>query len=334
MGKRTVIEIDEDLCDGCGLCATGCHEGALQIIDGKARMIGESLCDGLGACIGECPRGAITVIEREAEEYDERRVIDHILPNGIATVAAHLKHLRDHGQDTWLSQGIAALKEKGVVIPGFESVPEKKPAPARQPAQPIQAAFTPLGGVRMVNNGMSGGCPGSAARSFGPAASTATSAAASASASTAAGGCVPVVPGPGAVRQAAPASGSLASRLEQWPIQLHLINPRAPYFNGADLLIAADCTAFACGAFHQTLLAGKKLVIACPKLDSGKEVYLDKLRALVDESGVASITLAIMEVPCCGGLKRLLEEALATTTRPVPVSTVVVGIEGGSLTWM
>jgi len=329
MGKRTVIEIDEDLCDGCGLCATGCHEGALQIIDGKARMIGESLCDGLGACIGECPRGAITVIEREAEEYDERRVIEHILPNGTATVAAHLRHLQGHGQDTWLAQGIAALKEKGVVIPGFESVPEKKPALVRQPAQPAAAAFAPLGGVRMVNNGMSGGCPGSAARSFGPAA-----AAASATAPAAAGGCAPVLPGPGAVRQAAPSGGGLASRLEQWPIQLHLINPRAPYFNGADLLIAADCTAFACGAFHQTLLAGKKLVIACPKLDSGKEIYLDKIRALVDESGVASITLAIMEVPCCGGLKRILDEALATTTRPVPVSTVVVGIEGGSLTWM
>jgi NAD-dependent dihydropyrimidine dehydrogenase PreA subunit len=327
MGKRTVIEIDEDLCDGCGLCATGCHEGALQIIDGKARMIGESLCDGLGACIGECPRGAITVIEREAEEYDERRVINHILPNGTATVAAHLKHLRDHGQDTWLAQGIAVLKEKGVVIPGFESVPERKPAPAKQPGTPpAQAAFAPLGGVRMVNNGMSGGCPGSAARSFGPAASANTSAAA--------GGCAPVNPGPGATRQAAPAGGSLASRLEQWPIQLHLVNPRAPYFNGADLLIAADCTAFACGAFHQTLLAGKKLVIACPKLDSGKEIYMDKIRALVEDAGVASITLAIMEVPCCGGLKRILDEALATTSRPVPVSTVVVGIEGGSLTWM
>lgn len=333
MGKRTVIEIDEDLCDGCGLCATGCHEGALQIIDGKARMIGESLCDGLGACIGECPRGAITVIEREAEDYDEHRVIDHILPNGTATVAAHLKHLRDHGQDTWLAQGIEALKEKCVVIPGFESVSESKPAPAKQPAQPVQPAFAPLGGVRMVNNSMSGGCPGSAARSFGHSASAGISAGPSGT-PAASGGCSPVIPGPGATRQAAPAGGGLASRLEQWPIQLHLINPRAPYFNGADLLIAADCTAFACGAFHQTLLAGKKLIIACPKLDSGKEIYLDKIRALVEDAGVASITLAIMEVPCCGGLKRILDEALATTSRQVPVSTVVVGVEGGSLTWM
>ncbi|MGD9941502.1 MAG: ATP-binding protein [Clostridia bacterium] len=336
MGKRTVIEIDEDLCDGCGLCATGCHEGALQIIDGKARMIGESLCDGLGACIGDCPRGAITVIEREAEEYDERRVIDHILPNGTATLAAHLKHLRDHGQDTWLAQGIEALKEKGVVIPGFESVPERKFAPPRQPSpQPVRPVFAPTGSVRMVNNGMSGGCPGSAARSFGSSTVSASDAAsAAAGATTTLGGCAPVVPGPAAVRQAAPAGGGMASRLEQWPVQLHLVNPRAPYFNGADLLIAADCTAFACGAFHQTLLAGKKLVIACPKLDSGKEIYMDKIRALVEDAGVASITLAIMEVPCCGGLKRMLDEVLSTASRQVPVSTVVVGIEGGSLTWM
>ena len=126
----------------------------------------------------------------------------------------------------------------------------------------------------------------------------------------------------------------MASRLEQWPVQLHLINPRAPYFNGANLLIAADCTAFACGAFHQSLLAGRKLIIACPKLDSGKEVYMDKIRALVEEAGVATVTVAIMEVPCCGGLSRLVSEALSTTSRQVPVSTVVVGIEGGSLTWM
>ena len=126
----------------------------------------------------------------------------------------------------------------------------------------------------------------------------------------------------------------MASKLDHWPVQLHLANPRAPHFRGADLLIAADCTAFACGAFHQALLAGRKLVIACPKLDTGKEIYVDKIRALIDDAGVASITLAVMEVPCCGGLKRLLDEAMAGATRSVPVSTVVVGIETGSLTWL
>ncbi len=301
MPTRQVIEIDEELCDGCGLCAQGCHEGALRIIDGKARLVGESLCDGLGACVGECPRGALTTAEREVEAYDERRVIDHILPKGMATIAAHLEHLRSHGQDGWYDEAVEYLREKGIEAP--------KPAP-RPEAGLAAGRFT-----RLVNNGMSGSCPGVAERTFGQAGA----------------GSRPALPGGAASLQ--PGAGQ-ASRLEHWPVQLHLVNPRAPHFAGAHLLIAADCTAFACGAFHQALLAGRKLVIACPKLDSGKEVYVDKLRALINESGVASITLAIMEVPCCGGLKRLLDEALAGATRPVPVQTVVVGIEGGSLTWI
>jgi len=126
----------------------------------------------------------------------------------------------------------------------------------------------------------------------------------------------------------------MASRLRQWPVQLHLANPAAPHFRGADLLVAADCTAFACGAFHTALLAGRRLVIACPKLDGEQERYVEKLRALVDEAGVSSITVAIMEVPCCGGLQRIVQAALAGATRRVPVSTVIVGIEGGSLTWV
>ncbi|HAE21924.1 MAG TPA: 4Fe-4S ferredoxin [Spirochaetaceae bacterium] len=307
--KRTVIEIDEELCDGCGNCAGGCHEGALQIIDGKARLIGESLCDGLGACIGECPRGAITVTEKDAEEYDERRVIEHILPKGAATLTAHLKHLRDHGQDTWLAQGIAALKEKGIVLPGFETAlgaikPARKEAPiySAAPLNAPQATIQPQG---------FSGCPGSMARSFSSGAPSPT------------------------VKSSAPSTGGgMASRLEQWPVQLHLINPRAPYFQGADILIAADCTAFACGAFHQALLAGRRLVIACPKLDSGKEIYVDKIRALVNESGAASLTVAIMDVPCCGGLKRIVDDALAGATRDLPVNTVVVSSQGGSLSWL
>jgi NAD-dependent dihydropyrimidine dehydrogenase PreA subunit len=309
--KRTVIEIDEELCDGCGNCAVGCHEGALQIIDGKARLIGESLCDGLGACIGECPRGAITVTEKDAEEYDERRVIEHILPKGAATLSAHLKHLRDHGQDSWLSQGIAALKEKGIVLPGFESATD-----AAKPAAARTALFSaaPAGAPQASRTAQAfSGCPGSLARSFSSGAAAA--------------------PAP-ALKAGGPAGGGMASRLEQWPVQLHLINPRAPYFQGADILIAADCTAFACGAFHQALLAGRRLVIACPKLDSGKEIYVDKIRALVNESGAASLTVAIMDVPCCGGLKRLVDEALIGASRDLPVNTVVVSSQGGSLTWL
>ncbi len=292
--KRTVIEIDENQCDGCGLCASGCHESAIQIIEGKARLVGDSLCDGLGACVGECPRGAITVIEREATPYDEREVIERIAPQGQATLAAHFRHLRDHGQDSWLAQGIEALRGKGMVIPGFESARE---APKSAPA------FS--------------GCPGSMSRAFAPV------------------GAAPVGAAPVAAPSRAPAAGgSLASRLEHWPVQLHLINPRAPFFRGADLLVAADCTAFACGAFHQALLAGRKLVIACPKLDSGKEVYVDKLRALVEEAGIRSLTVAVMDVPCCGGLRRLVDEALAGSASAVPVNTVIVSSQGGGLTWL
>ncbi|HOX13492.1 MAG TPA: 4Fe-4S ferredoxin [Spirochaetia bacterium] len=328
MAKRAVIEIDEEKCDGCGLCAGGCHEGALRIIDGKARLVGESLCDGLGACVGECPRGALRTVEREVEDYDERRVIENILPKGMNTVAAHLDHLRVHGQDTWLAQARAVLAEKGLAVPEPEpalpgcgaSFPEPRAAAGTRGSSLLRPAAPASFAAPRIDNGISGGCPGSAARSFASGAGTPAS--------------TPARPKPALGPSGAGASGSLASRLEQWPVQLHLVNPRAPYFRGADLLIAADCTAFACGAFHQALLAGRRLVIACPKLDHGREVYLDKIRALIDESEVASVTVAIMEVPCCGGLSRLVQEAAASASRAVPISTVVVGIEGGGLTWM
>jgi len=291
MAKRSVMEIDESKCNGCGLCASGCPEGALRIIDGKARLVGESLCDGLGACIGECPEGAITVTEREAEAYDERRVIENIIPKGASTIAAHLHHLHAHGQEAWHTEALAILEEKGISLPV---------APARKfDALRPRAAVEPCG------------CPGSAARSFAGGTST----------------------GSAASRPAA-MPGSDASALEQWPIQLHLVNPLAPHFRGADILIAADCTAFACGAFHRELLAGRKLVIACPKLDDGQDVYVGKIRALVDESMAASVTVAIMEVPCCGGLSRLVDEALAGSKRKPPVTKVVVGIEGGALKYL
>jgi len=305
--KRSVIEIDDELCDGCGQCATGCHESAIQIIEGKARLVGDSLCDGLGACVGDCPRGAITVVEREAQAYDEAAVIRRILPQGTATLAAHFRHLRDHGQDSWLAQGMEAAASAGVVVPGFDTPAAALGGSGRTPE--VQARSRPA--TAPLTHA---GCPGILSRSFTPA------------------GPAPVPP----VRARAPGgqAGGMASRLDHWPVQLHLINPRAPYFRGADILVAADCTAYACGAFHQALLAGRKLVIACPKLDSGRDVYVDKIRALVDKSGAASITVAVMDVPCCGGIGRLVDEALAGASAAVPVSTVVVSSRGGSLTWL
>jgi Fe-S-cluster-containing hydrogenase component 2 len=269
--ERQIIRIDEDKCDGCGLCAQGCPEGALQMIDGKARLVSEITCDGLGACVGDCPRGAITVETREAEPYDERRTLDQLLPQGVNTVLAHLKHLREHGQDAYLAQAQAYLAERGIALPA--------------PAAPAR--------------GQHHGCPGSAARSFAPR--------------------------PAAAQQAVP------SQLSQWPVQLHLISPQNPAFQDADLLLAADCTAFAVGDFHARHLAGRKLAIACPKLDGNQDSYLAKLIALIDQAQVRSITVMIMEVPCCGGLLRLAQLAAQQASRPVPIRTLVVSVQGDIL---
>lgn len=265
--KRQIIRIDEDKCDGCGLCAGGCPEGALQIIDGKARLVSEITCDGLGACIGTCPRGAIEVEVREAAPYDEVKVIENILPMGENTLKAHLRHLHEHGQRTLLAQAVAALEARGVPVPAF----------------------------RETRRGLT--CPGSAPREL--------------------------------PRDAAsPEAGPQPSRLTQWPVQLHLLSPLHEAFRKADLLLAADCVAYALGNFHGAWLAGKKLAIACPKLDANQELYLDKLVALMDEAHINTLTVMVMEVPCCGGLLRLVQSAAARAARRVPVKLVVVGIDG------
>ncbi|MDR3670645.1 MAG: 4Fe-4S binding protein [Holophaga sp.] len=263
--ERQIIRIDEEKCDGCGQCAQGCPEGALQMIDGKARLVSEITCDGLGACIGECPRGAIAVETREAEPYDERRTLDQLLPKGANTLKAHLKHLADHAQTAYLDQALGYLKELGVAVP----------APGHR------------------------GCPGSAPRTLAP-----------------------QTPAPG------PGQASQASQLGQWPVQLHLISPQNPVFQQADLLLAADCTAFAMADFNRTCLPGKRLAIACPKLDGNQEAYLAKLTALIQEAQVKSVTVMIMEVPCCGGLLRLVQAAAERAARKVPIRLVVVGIDG------
>lgn len=270
--ERQIIRIDEEKCDGCGLCAQGCPEGALQMIDGKARLVSEITCDGLGACVGDCPRGAITVETREAAAYDERLTLDQLLPKGANTLKAHLKHLHEHSQTTFLNQALAYLQELHLAIPDYKE--------------------------KTMHQALPGGCPGSAPRTLTrPAAS-------------------PV------------AQEGLASQLTQWPVQLHLISPMNPVFEKADLLIAADCTAFAMADFNQTWLPGKKLVIACPKLDQNQEVYLDKLTALIDEAKINTLTVMIMEVPCCGGLLRMVQTAAERATRKVPIKAVVVGVDG------
>jgi ferredoxin len=224
--KRQIITIDENLCTGCGLCIPNCPEGALRIIDGKARLVSDLFCDGLGACIGHCPEGAITVETREAEPYDESKV-----RKNIETDAAR--------------------------------------------------------------------------------ASTAPSSSASETAP------------PGAPAQR-------PSRLRQWPVQIMLVPPDAPFLDGADLLVAADCVPFAYAGFHENLLAGKALLVGCPKLDDA-EHYLEKLTAMFSRADVRSVTVAHMEVPCCTGLVRLVERAIRDSGKDIPFEARMIGIKGNEM---
>ena len=205
--KRTIIKINESLCNGCGQCVKSCHEGALQLINGKAVLVNEQHCDGLGACIGECPAGAISFEEREVEQLCEEQTVAN------------------------------------------------PPAP-----------FANEKGAR--------------------------------------------------------------SALAQWPVQLHLLSPQAPFLRNADLLLAADCVAYSLGDFHAAHLRGKRLAIACPKLDSNKDKYVEKLTAMIDHSQISALTVMMMEVPCCRGLLQLAQMALANARRKIPLKQIVVSLQG------
>ena len=246
MAWRKVIQIDEEKCDGCGECVTGCAEGAIAIINGKARLVGEIYCDGLGACLGQCPQGAITMEEREAETFDEVRTREH------------LARLRD-----------------------------RKTTPG-----PLPLAFA----------GAPPQCPGSMARSLGR-----------------------------QMTVSEPAddisTGSRPSELMNWPIQLTLVPPNAPYFQGADLLLVADCVPFACPDFHQRFLRGKPVIIGCPKLDQA-EFYVQKLAEIVRVAEPQSLSVVHMEVPCCSGLTRIAQVAIGMAESDTPLTDVTVSIGG------
>ena len=234
---REIVHIDEEKCNGCGECIPSCHEGAIALVDGKARLIKDSLCDGLGACLGECPQDAIRIERRDADAF----VDPNVAPAGGC--------------------------------PGSRAV-ELAP----------QAA---------------GGCPGSRAMAFSGGSDAGSGAAAAA-----------------------------RSALTHWPVQLHLVSPAAPFFRGQNVLLSADCVAYAAADFHRHLLEGKKLAIACPKLDEGQQIYLDKLVALIDEALIDTLTVARMEVPCCGGLVALALEAASRAERKIPVKEVVISVQG------
>ena len=250
--KRRVISIDEELCNGCGLCVSACHEGAIGLVGGKARLMRDDYCDGLGDCLPACPTGAITFVEREAAAYD------------AAAVAA------------------------------------------AQAAKATPAASAPAPHA--------GGCPGSRMRVIEPA-----------------GGC------PGSRIQvidteSAPAASGDAPRpsaISSWPLEIKLVPVRAPYFQGADLLVAADCTAFAYGDFHRDYMRGRTTVIGCPKLDGVD--YSEKLAAIIEANDIRSITVARMEVPCCGGLENATRVALMKSGKDIPLNVVTFSVTGNVL---
>lgn len=241
---RKIVQIDEEKCNGCGLCVPACAEGAIRIVDGKAVLSADNLCDGLGACLGECPQDAIRVIEREADEFDEVAVEKHLKETGKEPT--HNAHHSGHH-----------------------------------------------------HHPHHGGCPGSRVMTITPAAEEKVEA----------------------------ETPRRSSRLAQWPVQLHLVPTGAPYFQDADLLIAADCVPFACAGFHEDFLKGKALVIGCPKLDDNR-FYMEKLTELFRVSSIRSITVLRMEVPCCGGIVMAARQALAASGKEIPFKEVTIGIQG------
>ncbi len=267
---REIITIDESKCNGCGQCIPNCPEGALQIIDGKARLISDLSCDGLGACIGHCPEGAMEVEKREAEAYDERKVMANIITHGENTIKAHLKHLEDHGETDLLAIAKLVLSEQGIEI--TEDVPSPE---------------------------IHGGCPGSRFREVD-----------------------------NSQKESAEDGASRPSELGQWPVQLHLIPPTAPAFRGKDLLLSADCVGYAVGDFHRDHLKGKALAIACPKLDSGQDVYLEKLVTMIEKAGLNSIEVLMMQVPCCRGLLAIVQQAAERASNKIPIRYSIVSVEG------
>ncbi len=228
---RKIIEIDEERCDGCGECVPACAEGAIEVVDGKARVVAEKYCDGLGACMGECPNDALRIVEREAEDFDE------------AAVEAYLEE-----------------KEKV----------SREPLPAA-------------------------GCPGSL------------------------------------IQMSMPSDAeSGASNLTHWPVQIRLVQPRAPFLKGADLLVAADCTTVACANFHRDYLKGKVVLMGCPKFDDA-EAYIQKFTDIFNQAAIKSITVLVMEVPCCSGLPAMIRRAMKAARKEIPMETLVISTRGGVL---
>lgn len=267
--KRHIVKIDEEKCNGCGICVNACAEGALQIVNGKAKLVSESYCDGLGACLPECPTGAITIEEREAAEFDE------------AAVKEHLAGKPTQGDQTQAAQGSQAHATQ-----------------ADQP-QAVQASHIQAGSS-CAGSGHGRMCPGVKARMIQPAKPVTADSPAHAVAAT--------------------------SQLRQWPCQLQLVPVNAPYLEGAHLLIAADCTAYAYANIHADFMRGKITLIACPKLD--EYAYVEKLTEILKQHDIKSITVLRMEVPCCGGLTQIVKAALRNSDKLIPWHVTIISTDG------
>lgn len=250
---RKIITIDEEKCNGCNLCVSACHEGAIALVNGKAKLMREDYCDGLGDCLPSCPTGAITFEEREAEAYDQAAVLENM--------------------------------EK-----------QRKEQQEKQAGVPHQAPpFAPHAHM--------GGCPGSNARSMHR-----------------------EKPSKPAVQSTNAEQTNTQSELQQWPVQIKLVAPNAPYFENAKLLIAADCTAFAYRNFHQDFIKNHVTLIGCPKLDEGD--YADKLTEIIKNNNIKSVTVVRMEVPCCGGIENAVKQALQNSGKMIPWQVATVSIDG------
>lgn len=242
MVTRQIVRIDEEKCNGCGLCIPACAEGALQIVNGKAKLINDKYCDGLGACLGECPQGALTIEEREAEDFDEKAVEEHL------------------------------KKERQVPV--------------------IHSAHQTLQS-----------CPSAQVMHFQRNST---------------------------LKETINAPGKSESMLAQWPVQLTLLPTNAPFFENANLLIAADCVPFAYADFHNDFLKNKALVIGCPKLDNA-EFYKEKLIEIFKQNNIKSVTVVNMEVPCCFGLYHLVKKALDSSGKTIPLRQEIIGIKGDNI---
>ena len=268
MSKREIIIIDEDLCNGCGQCIPNCHEGALKIIDGKARLISDLFCDGLGACIGHCPEGAISIEVREAVPYDEKVVMKTIVEKGPNTIREHLQHLKDHNAIDLMNLGIEYLEENNIEVPeGFK-----------------------------IEETLACGCCADEVKTI----ETATFS----------------VP-----------TQRRTSKLGTWPVQIHLVPASAPFLNGADIVVAADCVPFAYPEFHEDFLKDKVALVGCPKLDD-TNAYLEKLTAIFQQNEIKSITVVHMEVPCCFGLRRLIDNAIAQAGKQISITDITISTKG------